>query len=93
MAEESEFSVMDKSYSLPSSLNYATTPTATFSLNGDGDEVDDVMALSRVNKRLSLVESELDLTKYRLSTTQTSLQVGEVYHFVKLQKLTILRVL
>lgn len=80
--EESELGVIDRSNSSPSSLNRGTTaqtPTtasASFSLNGGGDSVDDVMTLSRIKKRLSLVESELELTKHRFSTTQASLQVG-----------------
>ena len=89
--EESELGVIDRSNSSPSSMNRgeeatvtAQTPTAlkggaSFSLNGSvGDCVDDVMTMSRIKKRLSLVESELELTKHRFSTTQASLQVGQV---------------
>lgn len=86
MTEEIEVGVIDRSYTSPSSLNIETasgqTPTVcgNFSLNGTGagDCVDDVMTLSRIKKRLSLVESELDLTKHRFSTTQASLQVGDI---------------
>ena len=88
MAEESEIGAMDRSYSSPSSLDRGTTPqtptpSANLSLNGagTGDSVDDVMTLSRIKKRLSLVESELELTKHRFSTTQASLQVSEVHAY------------
>ncbi len=83
MIEEgfSEFGAIDRSNSSPSSLDSGgATPTtnSTSTLNGDGDYgVDDVMMLSKIKKRLSLVESELELTKHRFSTTQASLQVSQ----------------
>ena len=41
---------------------------------GNGSE-DDVMALTRVNRRLTIVQSELDQARQKLHTNQTSLQV------------------
>ena len=55
------------------------TPITDGAINGDGDYgVDDVMMLSKLKKRLSLVESELELTKQKFSTTQASLQVRQM---------------
>lgn len=54
--------------------------TRTPSPSGVDDISDDVMATMRVNKRLMMVESELDLTKHRLITTQASLQVQYIGH-------------
>jgi hypothetical protein len=84
----SELGAIDRSNSSPSSLDRGgvTTPTtnSTSTLNGDGDYgVDDVMMLSKIKKRLSLVESELELTKHRFSTTQASLQVGQIILLLK----------
>ena len=78
MAEESELRMNGSD---GSSLNFPnggglSGSRRTPSPNGADDIVDDVMATMRVNKRLMMVESELDLTKHRLITTQTSLQVG-----------------
>lgn len=77
MAEENEVRINGSD---SSSLNFAngglTGARRTPSPNGVDDIGDDVMAIMRVNKRLMMVESELDLTKHRLITAQESLQVS-----------------
>ena len=87
MAEErfSELDAVNRSNSLPAvSLDRGgeasvQTPTTDGTINGDGDYgVDDVMTLSKLKKRLSLVESELELTKQKFSTTHASLQVRQI---------------
>lgn len=52
-----------------SSLNGQSCP------NGIDASSDDVMAMTRVNRRLTILESELDLTKAKFITSQASLQV------------------
>ena len=89
VAEErfSELGAVDRSNSSPAiSLDEGgaataavQTPITDGAINGDRDYgVDDVMMLSKIKKRLSLVESELELTKQKFSTTQASLQVGQI---------------
>ena len=89
VAEErfSELDAVDRSNSSPAisldgggaTIAAVQTPTTDRAINGDRDySVDDVMTLSKIKKRLSLVESELELTKQKFSTTQASLQVGQI---------------
>lgn len=91
VAEEDEICIISRGYPSRSSLTSGVTSLSQIS-STNGDDIntsDDVMALSRVNKRLTMVESELDLTKHRLIATQESLQVGQASTEMAIKYLTL----